>query len=537
MAADIAGKLAIVTAAAEKERRKRRRRRKPGSLNGSFARSSGDDTEQVPWIVSAAESCSRSSSQALPSPHRCSSPNTSMTSSNSRDIDATRGGLISQKRNSDSHSAGSVTASTDGGDRVQPRFLLSSFDADGTIDLSLRKEVGTEESQLLRRAIASSAKGKMESSRDGVSFLSLSRLCPVTSVNSSVDSAASVAFCRSKGSYSAARQDSVSMSSRISSRRGHLTSASTVLPLLQPPKGQAVMHSSSCGDLLICSVEGDIVFCTALHVKATAINGNGASSEVPVRVLINKRTRTKISVSRLTEETAREQRRIVERSQPAMGFSFLTEDEALDISKSCLWTPNFSEKMYSIRGAPDWITVKYMKIARILVAVRCRMPKLVLYVTSAVALKTNLRPLTLESGLRLPSDSKSDSNPTVYCKCMVMCNDPLPDFCVQWADGVKLRYSLASGRLHLSSPADPPGLPLYKWEGDRGGKINNGPDGESLPSWAATAADSVKEYLLVAQAAMERCLVELEALESQIASSSSSNSIYDVHAGEKIIII
>jgi len=132
-----------------------------------------------------------------------------------------------------------------------------------------------------------------------------------------------------------------------------------------------------------------------------------------------------------------------------------------------------------------------------------------------------------------------------------MSNAPLPDFCVQWGDGAKLRYSLESGRLDfvkvhvqrssssagcesassstnravgssasvtsmstrttyesLSSSVTGTPTPAlasraveFRWEGDFSGNT-------SSPSWTASAPRHLTGYLSTAQRAMQRCLAE-----------------------------
>ena len=485
---------------------KKRRKSRQTRSDGSFVRSSGDDTEQQVWgSLRDAESCSRLSAQTLSVPLKRSnsSPNISMASSRSSPFHR-RMGDSSQVRDSarQVRSDSIVGASDD----VRPQYLLPSKEAERTVDLSLRPKQGGSEPQSWRRALESSGKGKVDASRSELSSSSFTHgyLCDLPavdrSVNCSVDSAASMQYCHARRNIFSAPP----------ARRSDGSEGSSKAPLLQPPTQQAVLHCSSGGDLLICSTGGDVTFFTVVDTAPSPGAASPTPSSVLLRISVRQRNRTKVSVCRASREMAPEYDRILEESLPTMGFTFLSPTESDSIVNNSICAPSTAERTYSLRDVPGWIIPKYNKIARILDSVKCRIPKLILYVSSQAALRTR-RSETNKGSSASPTSERTRRS--VYCKCMLMSNDPLPDFCVQWADGVKLRYSLESGRLHLSSHNDPPRMPLYQWDDNdtsasESGQSPNRPRQAGVPSWTATAPDSVKEYLLVAQLAMQRCLEE-----------------------------
>ena len=140
-------------------------------------------------------------------------------------------------------------------------------------------------------------------------------------------------------------------------------------------------------------------------------------------------------------------------------------------------------KFYSIYRLPKALRSLYLKTALIIGEIRSKIPKLVLYLTVNDVQK---------------GQAAVNTGGKIACKCMLMSNTPLPDFCVQWADGTKLRYCLENGRLRLQGPS----IAVYHWT-DNGVK-----DGSSVLGWAELATEEQSKYLLVAQRAMKRCLAQ-----------------------------
>jgi hypothetical protein len=99
--------------------------------------------------------------------------------------------------------------------------------------------------------------------------------------------------------------------------------------------------------------------------------------------------------------------------------------------------------------------------------------------------------------LHTQSGSEKTADCKVICKCLLMENAPLPDFCVRWCDGTRLRYSLATGALRLESP----GLATVYY------KASDGGSGADLGStWMEHCPPQVASYMLVAQQTMHRCM-------------------------------
>jgi serine/threonine protein kinase len=174
----------------------------------------------------------------------------------------------------------------------------------------------------------------------------------------------------------------------------------------------------------------------------------------------------------------------------------------------------------SMKAIPKGLHSMYFRVLRTLHAIRSRIPQLIMY------LDTSSR-----DNLRLNGEKKQSS----VCKCMLMSNKPLPDFCVQWVDGTKLTYSLRTANLcveyysqcdnaNVDSPGSPDHLSTTKdsrkrWEGHLSGfsvceSLNTADwkrDGAGLPP------TEIREKVSVAQHAMRLC-IEKEA-QSKIDSS------------------
>lgn len=266
-------------------------------------------------------------------------------------------------------------------------------------------------------------------------------------------------------------------------------------------------------------------------------------------------------------------------------------------------------KKFSVRNLPRALLTTYLRTYKILDAVRSRVPRIILYVLGSSAVPTD----TEDTRISLPSKSSNVSrnnhpysirkqslhteaipehrsiqctNTQLHeepqsqgCKCLLMCNGPLPDFCVQWLDGAKLRYSLRTGIVCIDYPdnsnrpqsnKDPPSgmpnhssssgsgnaetsstypLPLFgHWEGplmssaaftssshtwnNSGQRPINNTSVDTSDSSTNSAADllwrhppkAVRMYLRLAQQALHRCLHEERSLlqsNSAIGSPSS----------------
>jgi hypothetical protein len=181
-------------------------------------------------------------------------------------------------------------------------------------------------------------------------------------------------------------------------------------------------------------------------------------------------------------------------------------------------------------------TVLYRRLCGILEAVQSKVPKLVLYAKSSQA-------TTRTSHAGASSDTAVEKG--IDCKCMLMSNEPLPDFCVQWADGAVLRYSLRTGKTRVDC-LDETKSRSIRWEGSLTStalpanrhisnsqelmrsvhsipSVPRGPHGD--PQWCD--ADNVprcaKPYLATAQRALVKCFASLQSIHST--SHSSRNRV------------
>jgi hypothetical protein len=110
-------------------------------------------------------------------------------------------------------------------------------------------------------------------------------------------------------------------------------------------------------------------------------------------------------------------------------------------------------------------------------------------------------------------------------KCMLMCNNPLPDFHVQWSDGTRLVYALQSSSLSIYKPGtvttsdaqtstseargkeeSHEGSQSLRWEGqlslEETPSVNRTSSNRLLPS----IPQIFHSYLLESQDALQRCL-------------------------------
>ena len=145
--------------------------------------------------------------------------------------------------------------------------------------------------------------------------------------------------------------------------------------------------------------------------------------------------------------------------------------DSLKLLRSSTW-----KKTYNIYAPslPSSVRTIYKKVGEMLQETKARIPKLVMY-------------LSVRN-----DDDETIHRPYIYCKGMLMANGTLPDFRIQWMDKTKLRYSLQTGRIHIKGPT----IGSHHWQG--------GMDDENL-SWL-NASDKVKEYLLLSQEMMRRCI-------------------------------
>lgn len=434
------------------------------------------------------------------------------------------------RSHSEATSSNGMDASTDGGRLSHCHLRLISSQTEGEKDNTIDLIAATNESpskplswlQLLKGAEHGKGQGSNRLTSSSTS-LSIGRSFVQghqtgsnvqylsASVNTSVDSTPSISYCHQVDNMRAlghSLEDSISCQKHQTFMSENVSN----LPLLKIPL-QPLLHCSVSGELLLSSPEGNIVFCTNVVIRKSAggkLSNSTDNLSIPIRLLIKKKNVSKIFSSALEYDLLNEYKELIrlkrKEGDETSGFSFLSENESRMLSTYQLFTNSDKCQIFSIKDLPGWLATRYRKIYKMLEAVKCRLPKLILYCTSLDAISIENVSLVSKDFRATKTAPEPDKSRVVYCKCMLMSNDPLPDFCVQWADGVKLRYSLASGRLYLSSPDDPPNSPLYQWDG------NALPTREApmVPSWVQGAPNSVKKYLLVAQGAMQKCLEQME---------------------------
>lgn len=141
---------------------------------------------------------------------------------------------------------------------------------------------------------------------------------------------------------------------------------------------------------------------------------------------------------------------------------------------------------------------------KMLVSAKCRMPRQTMYFSTPIPETNHLR----ASSAARSSTSQSDASfavKNVTCKCMVMSNDPFPDFYMHWDDGVKLLHELQTGRVRIQKPQLGSGQHISKALAWSGVLSMRGADGGVdkcgiLPEFAP--------YALAAQKALTKCLSE-----------------------------
>ena len=207
---------------------------------------------------------------------------------------------------------------------------------------------------------------------------------------------------------------------------------------------------------------------------------------------------------------------------------------------------------------PSVIAQLLRKIVEALRNIKCQVPKRIFYFsTPSFRVSTYLPPHVSSSS---SSPAATDSNrgftdargasvqrslqeeaPVVDCKCMLMSNDPLPDFYIQWVDGVKLRYVLQTGRVRIDGTSH---SQLLYWEGLLHLSSINTPIRPGHQEVFPTIAAQFIPYLQVAQSAFRRCLSEQDDRDhaplrptSSFSSSSSSSSSSQTAARPKILVL
>jgi hypothetical protein len=108
-----------------------------------------------------------------------------------------------------------------------------------------------------------------------------------------------------------------------------------------------------------------------------------------------------------------------------------------------------------VSGIPHGLRSLYARTIRMFHAMQSRIPRIVMYLSSehkeAKVIDNAMR--ASQAGVKHVSNpTEGKKSPAMSCKCMLMNNFPLSDFCIQWANGAKLSYTLKDGTALLSYP-------------------------------------------------------------------------------------
>ena len=312
---------------------------------------------------------------------------------------------------------------------------------------------------------------------------------------------------------------------------------------------QPFVYCKHNGELLVVSGPGDVLLCSF------AKDRQGRPRRY--RVCIRARCPLHLCVGNVTEAMEEECQRLCARRfgrerpwSEEEGHSGLTttqssveagaEDDGDYSRLLLLGKDGWADEPHDLRNLPPLLRRILYRVNAMLEIVKRRQPRLVVYMKPAVVPKRHLSRAqsTSHDGAqaqthaqtRAPAQTQAQalgqvdnnsskapvmdmngSKTNVRCKCMLMSNRPLPDFCVQWADGMRLRYALDSGQLQISGPAG-----QFLWDSSvKGG----GPT-----QWASMAPKALRPYLLEAQKCMERCLMEQVRLDNDGGGISGSSS-------------
>ena len=296
-------------------------------------------------------------------------------------------------------------------------------------------------------------------------------------------------------------------------------------------RGQAFCYCAPRGDVLIVSQRGDVVYLTYLRDKSNKLR--------PCRVSVRAANPLRLLLGKVTKEMCQEIKEIIASSQKNTAFNLPTREDndlhhvggdgggggsreegeegggggeerrgelferdkrggfigkesfptqALAILSDTLWVSS-----YHVAKLPSGLKKMYATVAHMLEAVKCKLPKLILYLTEK---KDPHQPASITQTITTPRTQPKEEDQAL-CKCMIMCNDPLPDFSVRWSDGTKLRYCLSNGQLRITNN-----------QGNTANHYNWAGVACTDADWTTSAPESIRQYLLLAQSAMRRCIAE-----------------------------
>jgi hypothetical protein len=300
---------------------------------------------------------------------------------------------------------------------------------------------------------------------------------------------------------------------------------------------QPFTYCSNTGDILIGSIDGDILLCTTIRDRNNVV--------VSCRICVRVSKPFVVNIGKLNDfmeaEIKKLRRQVYEENfgnnnnskhENAFSTKLLCSNKHEMLSND-LWLNSFI-----LDNLPSGIEKLYNRMEKILNIILKNIPKLILYLSSKLADTSN-----------------------ISCKCMLMSNLPLPDFRVQFADGTKLQYYLQSGKLHIESNlhnSDSNNKVPIIWDGlmsDTGvinEKFNNNyqlndseehTTGFSKESdivddnngFNSNAPNSVKDYIHLSQVALKKCLQE-EKISSTTRSSYNSPGLGENMKLPRIIV-
>lgn len=265
-------------------------------------------------------------------------------------------------------------------------------------------------------------------------------------------------------------------------------------------------YSSPQGDVLAISSIGDVVYCTYLPDCTGRLR--------PCRLCVRSSQPLILSLGKVNHEMCQNIKSLTLKygNQNYSSSDELLKQEGIYSSKSrisddkiCIFDDILWIKQYRITELDGRLKKVYYRVYDMIQMTKKRIPKLILYLTDTPR-QVPLPGMRVHSSTNSALAAESDStNNSVVCKCMLMSNVPFPDFYVRWSDGVKLHYSLSSGRLIVnrimkeSNENLTTSREIYRW--DQQGMIDG-------TDWTISAPEDIKIYLLQAQKAMKRCILE-----------------------------
>jgi polo-like kinase 4 len=318
---------------------------------------------------------------------------------------------------------------------------------------------------------------------------------------------------------------------------------------------QPIVYCNHNGELLIVSGAGDVLLCSL----AKDARGNDRRYRVcvrakrPLALLVGSMTDgmegecRRLCAQRFDENGQKREQTSVGASQQLLSLSQRDKGDGdftgLELLSAKQWV-----KEHDIRSLSPQLNRIRFRVSAMLEVVKRRQPRLVLYIKSSSkngsggggssssnmidkqgkgkSKKKNKKKEEEDDDKGANREGGSTTTATatvggsekkVHCKCMIMNNHPLPDFCIQWADDTKLRYALESGQLQVSGP-----LGQFHWDAvaETGSNSGSHGHGHGVAQWASTAPQKLRGYLVDAQRFMGRCLSEQASLEADGAKPS-----------------